>query len=371
MASLYDWFISLRPEVRDPACVVVFALGYFFVVLLVRWHVLARFTRNRLQAELEMVRSNLRVKDWHDDPTDRGDEALVPGQMPTANDDKSPLREETVSAAQKRVILDTATNLLTEAEKISKGWPLLEILFWSRGQEPLGFSYVRDAGRLLWRLCNVDELNEHLEMLARELKQAGNSETSALAHRIETREYGNIASSRALLEESLIVHDERDIANLAFSIAWHNKAMWMTTVALSLTTALAITIPSPHPRLFIAGAIGGFLSRMLRMLKQSRGGKKMVAYGEGESWVTLFMSPLVGALAGWTGVLLIMVTNAGMALDPSSAGGRYQDFSQLSQSHYALGLAILLGFSERFFDRIVSKMDESSAAAPKSERSGA
>lgn len=78
--------------------------------------------------------------------------------------------------------------------------------------------------------------------------------------------------------------------------------------------------------------------------------------------MTFFISPLVGALAGWTSILLTIVTNAGMVLDLSE-GARYQDYMRLTDSHYALGLAVLLCFSERFFDRVVSKLDESASPA--------
>lgn len=47
----------------------------------------------------------------------------------------------------------------------------------------------------------------------------------------------------------------------------HNKAMWIITVALLLVTALAWAVSSLSPKLFLARAIGGFLSRMMRILK--------------------------------------------------------------------------------------------------------
>jgi hypothetical protein len=75
--------------------------------------------------------------------------------------------------------------------------------------------------------------------------------------------------------------------------------------------------------------------------------------------VTLFISPLVGALAGWTGVLLIIVSNAGMTIDVSGVQDAASKVLELSGSHYALGVAILLGFSERYFDRLISRLDES------------
>src|ERR1043165_4922403 len=333
VTSLYDWLASHPREVLYRACVLFFAATYFFVVLLVRWHLLARFTRNHLQAELEMVRSGLRVRGWREGEGGHSQQAHAPQSPPAADAGghaPTPL-PESATAEQRRAILRTARPLLKEAEGINRGWNLLDFLFWSRGREPLGFSYVKDTERLLWRLRTADEVKEHLGMLAQELRQAGSPGASALAQRIEeaVRKNGSAPGLSALLQETLAACDARNISSFVDSIRWHNKAMWMTTIALLLTTALALTVQSPNPTLFIAGAIGGFLSRMMRMLKQARVGNTSGVYGEDESWVTLFISPLVGALAGWTGVLLIIVTNAGMT------GSGVASKELLSQSQYA------------------------------------
>lgn len=343
-AGVYEWFVSLPPQLRYLPFVLFFAGTYFLIVLLVRWHILAHITRNRLKAEVEVVRSGLIVEGWRE-----GEEGLPP---PTDAAEVPP-----AAAARRRNILYAADRLLREVEKIRREWKLLEFIFWSRGREPLGLSYVRDAGRLLWQLRTAEEVYEHLDVLACGLRRSGGRDLLKLAERLEgARNSGSEASARALLQEALEARDAQEISDLAYTVGWHNKAMWMTTTALLLTTALALVVPDPHPRLFIAGAIGGFLSRMMRMLKQARedrwtNDKRSFIYSE--SWVTLFISPLVGALAGWTGVLLIIVSNTAMINDAK--------FPDVSNNTYALGLAILLGFSERFFDRIVSRMEDQPA----------
>lgn len=104
-------------------------------------------------------------------------------------------------------------------------------------------------------------------------------------------------SNRALLKEALrVIYGERD-SYYARLVTWHNKTMWLLVVGLMLVVALALY----HAPIFLlAGAVGGFLSRMFRVVRTDR-----VPTDYGAFWTSLFLSPLLGALAGWTGVLLV------------------------------------------------------------------
>ena len=363
ITSLIQWLASRSPRFYYLTYVLMFSSSYFLVVLLVRWHILARFLRNRLQAEIDMVRASLRVEGWVEEEmhksakttgnADQGSAYVGDEAVHSMTRGVSHFRED-----KRRLILNSAGDLIRKAERISKGWNLLEFFFWSRGQEVVGLSYVRKARRLSWALCSEDEVRGHLETLAQELEQSNKPAAVRLAAKtkralIKTNITPNCL--KVLLQEVSRARDEREISHFITMIGWHNKAMWMTTIALLLTTSLAFTVSSPNPKLFLAGAIGGFLSRMMRMLKSSTN----TTAAEGEAWVTLFISPLVGALAGWTGVLLIIVTNAGMTIDVNGVQDAASKVLELSSSHYALGVAILLGFSERYFDRLISRLDES------------
>ena len=363
ITSLIQWLASRSPRFYYLTYVLMFSSSYFLVVLLVRWHILARFLRNRLQAEIDMVRASLRVEGWVEEEmhksakttgnADQGSAYVGDEAVHSMTRGVSHFRED-----KRRLILNSAGDLIRKAERISKGWSLLEFFFWSRGQEVVGLSYVRKARRLSWALCSEDEVRGHLETLAQELEQSNKPAAVRLAAKtkralIKTNITPNCL--KVLLQEVSRARDEREISHFITMIGWHNKAMWMTTIALLLTTSLAFTVSSPNPKLFLAGAIGGFLSRMMRMLKSSTN----TTAAEGEAWVTLFISPLVGALAGWTGVLLIIVTNAGMTIDVNGVQDAASKVLELSSSHYALGVAILLGFSERYFDRLISRLDES------------
>jgi hypothetical protein len=77
---------------------------------------------------------------------------------------------------------------------------------------------------------------------------------------------------------------------------WHNKAVWLTWVGV----LILITLEGARRGgggLFAAGAAGGFLSRLMRAIKQVDDPTDSSVY-----WTTLSLSPLVGALAGWTGM---------------------------------------------------------------------
>ncbi len=363
ITSLVQWLASRSPRFYYRIYVLMFSSSYFLVVLLVRWHILARFLRNRLQAEIDIVRASLRVEGWVEEEinkpakttgnSDQGSASVGDKAVHSMNKRVSHFRE-----GKKRLILNSAGDLIRKAERISKGWNLLDFFFWSRGQEVVGLSYVRKARRLSWELCSEDEVRGHLDILAQELDQSNKPAALTLAAKTK-RDLSKASITpnclKVLLQEVSRARDEREISNFTTMIGWHNKAMWMTTIALLLTTSLAFTVSSPNPKLFLAGAIGGFLSRMMRMLKSSSN----TTAAEGEAWVTLFISPLVGALAGWTGVLLIIVSNAGMTIDVSGVQDAASKVLELSGSHYALGVAILLGFSERYFDRLISRLDES------------
>jgi hypothetical protein len=106
-----------------------------------------------------------------------------------------------------------------------------------------------------------------------------------------------------------------------------------------------------NPVLFIAGAAGGYLSRLARQLKRAD-----VPSDYGASWTTLFLSPIVGALSGWFGILLIvLLADSKLAI----LGAAFQQVEWgCPLAPLTLGLAFLLGFSERLFDEIISTLEK-------------
>jgi hypothetical protein len=108
--------------------------------------------------------------------------------------------------------------------------------------------------------------------------------------------------------------------------------------------------------LFLAGAAGGFLSRVMRALK-----REDLPLDYGASWTTLFLSPLFGALAGWFGVAVIELATSSNVKLLGEAFNIVDWYDPLGPA--TLGVAFMLGFSERFFDAVVGAVDRHAAGA--------
>ncbi len=128
---------------------------------------------------------------------------------------------------------------------------------------------------------------------------------------------------------------------------WHNKAMWLALVGLLFIAALGLTVGNVV--LFVAGAVGGFLSRLGRILKIQ---PKPTDYGA--HWTTLFLSPVAGALAGWAGILVVTLLSRQNIL-----GSLFHRVSwERSLDPLVLALAFVLGFSERLFTGFIEQVEK-------------
>ncbi len=141
--------------------------------------------------------------------------------------------------------------------------------------------------------------------------------------------------------------DARD--TLYETLAFENlRASWLAYVGLGVAVVLALALG--HSELFIAGAAGGLLSRLARVL-----GGRPLPNDYGASWGPLVLSPEAGALAGWLGVQLIgALADGGLAI---FAADLKVSWSQ-DPDGVELALAFLLGFSERLFTATVTSTTE-------------
>jgi hypothetical protein len=150
----------------------------------------------------------------------------------------------------------------------------------------------------------------------------------------------------ALLREALLkLHYENDDEYDGL-VTWHRKSMWFVACSLVLVLLLAVTLG--QALLFLMGALGGLLSRLSRAVN---GDGLPTSYGA--YWTTLLLSPLVGAMAGWGGVLLVTL---GVKL-----GVLGEALAALSWDQPAgpvlLGSALLFGATERLFVTLVEKFE--------------
>ena len=246
---------------------------------------------------------------------------------------------------------------LSEAlQELQRKVAVLDWLFWSRGQEIASMILVHRAELALLEdpsQTSLDKVNARLASVEQRLAEMDKSAARSLAQRVSTElacdrsKISEPARRQLLIEASSYLNEAGD-TDFAALTGWQNKSFWLTLVGLALIWSVGLT--EGHGSLFVAGAVGGFLSRLTRELKRAD-----VASDYGASWSTLFLSPVAGAISGWFGVALIMLMT-----DPTVGvlGGPLKVINWDSSNVAAtLAAAFILGFSERLFDRIVAQLD--------------
>jgi hypothetical protein len=143
---------------------------------------------------------------------------------------------------------------------------------------------------------------------------------------------------RAYLDEILGEIYEASNGNAIQLAGLYNRATWVILVAL---LPLAVLAGSGYGVLLMAGAIGGLVSRMQRLVFSTR-----IPITYGSSWAPLFCAPVLGALAAWAGLALISMLQAAGVLQLTAVHTSVKDLQAPSAALF--GIAILLGMSERF-----------------------
>jgi len=307
------------------AVVLVFLAG----IWLVRWHNIARPNRELLKAE--------------------ADNAGVRFQNETGIDLASP------GVKYLKDLLDSASAAVAWNRRNS--W--FDFFFWTRGQEITGWSRIHEFQRGSVKLLAQGSLpivRARLQAVELDLLDLDKTHASTFASKIKDA-LGAAAPDelalRALLVEALTYVNNQSDHKFAQLVGWQTKAVWLAGVGCSLVVVLASAVGNPV--LFIAGAAGGYLSRLGRTLKGVD-----VPTDYGASWTTLFLSPIVGALSGWFGILLVVIM-ADSRFQLLGAGFQMVQWSS-PLAPATLGIAFALGFSERMFDGIISSMEKQADA---------
>ncbi len=147
---------------------------------------------------------------------------------------------------------------------------------------------------------------------------------------------------RAYLDELLGEIYEASNGNAIQLSGLYNRATWIILVAL---LPLAVLAGLGYSMLLVAGAIGGLVSRMQRLVFSTR-----IPITYGSSWAPLFCAPILGALAAWAGLVLVSLLQAAGVLQLTALQTSVDDLRAPSAA--LLGTAILLGMSERFLLRL-------------------
>jgi len=126
-----------------------------------------------------------------------------------------------------------------------------------------------------------------------------------------------------------------------------NKGLLLLLFSMLSLLGLAYLYPDSLV-LFVAGSVGGLLARLRTAVAQDG-----PAFDFGLSWAVMYLTPLVGALTGWFGVLMIMVMNA-LGLTGGFLEGVSMTDVTLPQT---VLVAFVFGFSATLFDFFITKIE--------------
>ena len=113
-----------------------------------------------------------------------------------------------------------------------------------------------------------------------------------------------------------------------------------------LVVITAIGIIFGNAGFLLLGALGGLLSRLTYSYQRPASPNDY-----GASWSRFFLSPVVGALTGWSGFLLITLAHNLQIL------GSFFEAPWCAPTTVTFGVAFAFGFSERLFNDVFSQIE--------------
>jgi carboxypeptidase family protein len=325
---------------------VLILLLYLLSIMAVRWHSIARSLDEMLKGQLSALSTRLDLEVKNPDPTNNVKTAL----------------QATIRGIQEQF----------GGGPGDKPWRLkfsfAEFFFWSRGRENAAWVAIHEVERQLAAyLTPPERVVSYLHLAHAQLRVINSPPAIAIADAIrawlpsqpnEPTTPEQDEHRRALLGRAIALANEERDKQFSTLMEWHNKASWLILAALIIIGFLALA--AGNAVLFLAGAAGGFLSRVMRALR-----REDLPLDYGASWTTLFLSPLFGALAAWFGIALIT-----LATQPSvnllGDAFRLVDWNTPT-APATLAVAFLLGFSERLFDAVVGAVERHAAGTKAAE----
>ena len=296
--------------------------AYVVLVILARWIYIARtnVVWSNAQAEAMAKRLSLQVKR---DPSSNG--------------------EATVTQ-------ETLEELLAEIKKESPKAGHAGLVGWNGSHQIAQWVLMHEAERLALPTLGHAELVARLERALGQLDDLPQPRRDAwqdvirtlLAAKDDDDEERLNRAYRAYLDELLGEIYEASNGTATQLSGLYNRATWVILVAL---LPLAVLAGLGYGVVLVAGAIGGLVSRMQRLVFSAR-----IPVTYGSSWAPLFCAPVLGALAAWAGLVLISLLQAAGVLQLTALQTSVDDLRAPSAA--LLGTAILLGLSERFLLRL-------------------
>jgi len=248
-----------------------------------------------------------------------------------------------------------AKNLLAKA-KANLATGVWAAIGWSGADEVSGWRHVYAAERTLVSVWPADRVRVRLlEARDRLVEVLGvESVHLKLVQAMDDAENANPpddARCRALLDEALGIVRDAEARKVESFCSWQNKTMLLVGMGLMLIAILAGTLGKPA--FLLVGAVGGFLSRLSKVMRADEARSDDAAY-----WSAIFLSPLLGALAGWAGILL---ANLAGQLGLLGSSLQFLGWTSNWSNPGTLGFAFLFGLSEHYLNDMASNIETRTA----------
>jgi hypothetical protein len=296
--------------------------AYVVLVILARWICIARTNMLWTRAQAKAITRRLSMLDGRGCPEN--------GQAP-------------VTPLCLQPLLDDIKNNDSVSER-------RDIFGWNGSRQIAQWVTMHEAERLALPALGHEQLVARLERARGQLAELPQPRREAwdyvictlLARKDEPDRKRLDRDYRAYLDELLGEIYEASNGNAVQLSGLYNRATWIILVSL---LPLAVLAGFGFGMLLVAGAIGGLISRMHRLVFSTR-----IPVTYGSSWGPLFCAPVLGALAAWAGLVLISLLQTAGVLKLAALQTSLADLRAPSAA--VLGVAILLGASERFLLRL-------------------
>jgi hypothetical protein len=305
--------------------------AYVVLVIMARWIYIARSNIVWTDAQAGAITSRLSMLDGRGGGTGHGQTpATTLGLQPLLDDIKP-------------------KNNPTSQEKNLKS-QLGDVFGWNGSRQIAQWVLMHEAERLALPALGHEQLVARLERARGQLAELPQPRREAweyvictLLTRKDERDREQLDRDyRAYLDEVLGEIYEASNGNAIQLSGLYNRATWIILVSL---LPLAVLAGFGFGMLLVAGAIGGLVSRMQRLVFSTR-----IPVTYGSSWAPLFCAPVLGALAAWAGLVLISLLQKAGVLQLAALHTSLADLRAPTAA--VLGIAILLGISERFLLRL-------------------
>jgi hypothetical protein len=291
--------------------------AYVLLVILARWIYIARTNTVWTKAQAKAIANRMSFQ----------------GQRAPMRNGKTAVPPESVQA------------LVDEIESQATCDGRTKIIGWNGSRQIAQWVLMHETERLLLPALSREQLVARLERALGqlgELPEARRDAWETVIHRLLADKAASDCEYRAYLDEVLGEIYEASNGTAVQLAGLYNRATWIILVAL---LPLAVLVGFGYGLLLVAGAIGGLVSRMQRLVFSSH-----IPITYGSSWGPLFCAPILGALAAWAGMVLISLLQTAGVLKLTALHTTLADLRAPTAA--VLGIAILLGASERFLLRL-------------------